>query len=455
MQKCFYGLLGGAFVSMASAQLDGIDKHKLTVKAFVDFGHLVNGYNYYDPDQKFDIAWLPLNRANVAAIQDITVGQFDVSAGLSGLIWWPYGAGIQADYSEKVMQVKPMVPVARVRWQFGDPTATAGSLQMGTFNYKYNPDAKNLGEYLYRSGTYPGILFTGEGWLLMNRAGNYSHGALFSLSQWGGKLKQNLSLFMETVYYPIGDFSPGYDLAYTSKWFDFGAGAVFNHYLPLRPSQLKPKTVGNTYAEIRGKTATGADTVVKGRLDQISAPETPTDTTLSYWTFKGIKLMARAALNLGSLLPDEIRGPEDMRLFAEVALLGVENQPLYYEKKSERIPVMFGITLPTAKMLDILTVQGEYYRSPYSDANKLIQASQAIPQTGLTPSGQIVSAHDDDFKWTVYGKKSVNSLVNVYFQAASDHFRLTDGKYNTSNIPLTSSWKHDWYYVLRLEFNLR
>ncbi|MDB5106475.1 MAG: hypothetical protein JWP91_4164 [Fibrobacteres bacterium] len=447
-------LVPAALMSMlatgASAQFEGIDKHKLTVKAYVDFGHLVNGYNAYDPDQKKDLAWLPLNRANVIAIQDLAVGRFDVSVGLAGLIWWPYGQGKAADLSEKVMQVKPMIPVARARWQFGDPATTSGSVQVGTFNYKYNPDAKNLGEYLYRSGTYPGILWSGEGWLLMNRAGNYSHGLLATVSQMGGALKHNFSMFMETVYYPVGDFSPGYDVGYSSKWFDVGAGSVFNHYIPMRPSTLSPNVDLNTYVEYRGKTAGGADTIASGRLDQVTPPATTLDTTLTRWTFKGIKVMARGALNLGHLLPEDIRGPEDLRIFAEVALLGVKDYPLYYTKKSERMPIMFGMNVPTAKLLDVLTLQGELYKSPYNDGNKFIQ--QSLP-TWETSKGD--SVHRDDFKWSITARKSVNKMVNVHLQAACDHFRLTDGKFSASNIPLTQSWNHDWYYLLRLEFNLR
>ncbi|MDB5050939.1 MAG: hypothetical protein JWO30_4010 [Fibrobacteres bacterium] len=451
------GSLSGWLPPKVHAQFEGIDKHKLTVKAYVDYGHVVNGYNYYDPDQKYDISWLPLNRLNVSVTQDVAIGRFDVSAGLSGLIWWPYGLGKDADLTEKVMQVKPMVPVARARWQFGDPASTAGSVMLGTFNYKYNPDAKNLGEYLYRSGTYPGLIWTGEGWLMMNRAGNNSHGLMATITQFGGSVKHNFSLLMETVTYPTGDFSPGYDVSLTSKWLDVGAGGVFYRYLPLRPSLLEAKDAENTYATIHGTNSAGVDTVATGRLSEIqNTVANPTETdTLDHWTVQGIKLMARAALNLGSLLPENIRGPEDLRIFAEIALLGVKNYPLYYEKRSERIPVMFGITLPTAKLLDVFTIQGEYYGSPYSDGLKYISESRPIPQTRSTPSGQTPPTHGDDLKWSIYGKKTINTLCNIYAQAASDQFRLTDGKYNPSTIPLTTSWKHDWYYVLRLEFNLR
>jgi hypothetical protein len=437
----------------AAAQLEGIDKTKLTIKGFVDFGHLVNGYNDYAPDDLGkDIGWLSLNRANVLAIQDFVAGNFDVSVGLSGLIWWPYGQGKSANISERVMQVKPMVPVARARWKFGDPTGTSSSLMLGTFSYKYNPDAKNLGEYLYRSGTYPGMLFTGEGWLLMNRAGNYSHGALYTLSQFGGALKHNVSLFMETVYYPVGDFSPGYDFAYTSKWFELGGGAVWNHGLALRPSKLSPKDPSNTYRVITGKTAGGADTVAAGRADMITAPATATDTADSYWTIRGVKLMARAALNLGQILPEDRRGPEDLRIFVEMALLGVKDYPLYYEKKAERMPMMFGVNLPTFKLLDVLSVQGELYRSPYSDGTKFVREGFPIWQTGTVDSSRTKT---DDFKWSVHARKAVTPSFTVYAQAASDHFRLTDAGFNTSNIPLTYAWNHDWYYLLRLEFTLR
>ncbi len=423
----------------------GLDGHKLTVKSYIDFGQLVNGYNpYAQAGLNPNITMLPLNRVNVMAIQDLVMGKFDISVGLSGLIWWPYGGGT-TDIGEKIMSVKPLIPVARARWQFGDAAATSGSVLLGTFNYKYNPDAKNLGEYLYRAGTYPGYLWTTEGWLLMNRAGNYSHGALLTVSQLGGKLKHNLSMFMETSFAPIGAFSPGYDVQATSKFFEAGAGVVLNHFADFKPSQETPNSLQNTYVDV-----TNANGTHYIGIQQADTSTAPTDTTILHrWSFQGVKVMGRAALNLGSLIPEEHRGAEDLRLFAEVAVLGWKNQPVFYTKRSERIPIMFGMTLPTAKLLDLLTIQGEYYKSPYNDIDLLNSSSLPIPSTANTDS-----VHADDFKWSVYAKKAINKQVNVYAQAASDHLRLTDGRFRASNIPLTHTWK-DWYYVFRLEFNLR
>ncbi len=423
---------------------------KLTIKSFVDLGHLVNGDNPYGPALGIDRqpSMLPLNRTGVTFIQETALNRFDIAVGLTGLIWWPYGGGV-TDPIERVMNVKPMIPVARARWQFGSPSSVAGALQVGTFSYKYNPDAKDLGEYLYRSGTYPGFLTTTEGWLLMNRASNYSHGALLALKQFDGKLSHNFSLFMETQYYPIGDFSPGYDFSFTQKWFEVGGGVVLNHYLSSRPSALTPTRPENTY--ITGHVKDSNGTVSETSWPQDSPPaDTIVDTLKTgHWTLKGVKLMGRAALNLGSLLPESIRGSEDLRIFTEVAVLGVKNYPIYYNKLSRRMPVMFGINLPTAKILDVLSLQAEHYSSLYNDIDQFSVNSLPVWQT---TNGDSITR--DDWKWSVYGKKTVNKLITVYSQVANDHFRLTDGHYKVSNIPLTSS-PSDWYYLIRLEFALR
>lgn len=443
----------------ASAQDGEVIRHDLSIRSFMDFGHIVKG-TIPDAPQGVppDAKMLPLNRANVSVIQSVALDNFDVLVGIAGLIWWPYGGGI-TNVSERAMNVRPMVPVARARWRFGNPETNSGAFLLGTFSHKYNPDARNLGEYLYRSGTYPGFLWTNEGWLLMNRAANRIHGGMLSLSQFGGALRHNFTLFMQTSYHPVGDFSPGYDVSYTRKWFEIGGGAVLNHYLSLRPSFLTPKVNNNTL--IRVTDTTGDSVAYVGPQDRSTASGPDMDTeVLHRWTHKGIKVMARAALNLNHLLPEEIRNPEDLRVFAEIAVLGWEDQPLYYEDRLERMPVMFGVNVPTFKMLDLLSVQGEYYRSRFNDIN--LYNTEGIPvwdadfEPALDDQNRAVpeSIHEDDWKWSVHAKKTVNPVMTVYAQAASDHFRLTEGSLEVSNVPLTAR-PSEWYYLVRLEFSLR
>jgi hypothetical protein len=457
----------------AAAQSPGLTSSKLSIRTFLDYGQLVKGSNPNGNEENGDqeIASLPLNRMNVSVVQDIAADRLDVSAGLSALVWWPYDGGISSDLKQRIVTVKPMVPVARARWRFGDTAGVSGILQVGSFNYKYNPDARNLGEYLYRSGTYPGFVWSNDGWLLMNRAGNFSHGLLATVSH--GHFKHNISLFMEMLYSPVGDFSPGYDFGYKGSWLDLGGGVVFNHYLPIRPSSLRPRNDENLYVRVkdaRPNAAGGVDTVSyympKTEIPNVVMAN-PQDTQVVHrWTSKGLKLMGRASLDLGRLLPKGLRSPEDLRLFGEVAVLGWGNQPFFYEKRSERIPVMLGFNLPTFRLLDLLSLQIEYYKSPFNDIDYFNSQSIPIWKTSFAKdsadryltdaSGRIIPVADrnDDLKWSVHAKKIVNKSVTVFAQAASDHFRLTDADYRVTPVPLTGT-PGEWYFLLRLEFALR
>jgi hypothetical protein len=469
MRRAAVSALAATFMAAASpvaAQDDGAVRHNLAIRTFMDFGHIVDGtipapYWQTAGQSGPDVSMLPLNRANVSVVQSVAVDNFDVLVGISGLIWWPYGGGVTTA-SERAMNVRPMIPVARARWRFGDTETHSGAFLLGTFSHKYNPDARNLGEYLYRSGTYPGYLWTNEGWLLMNRPAHRAYGALLTTSHFGGAFTQNFSLFMQTNYHPVGDFSPGYDFGYKHPWFEVGGGVVLNQYLALRPSFHTPKSGENTYIRVRN--VAGDTAVYIGPEDQQNAGFTPghEKEVLHRWTQKGIKVMGRAALNLNHLLPEEIRNPEDLRVFAEVAVLGWEDQPLFYEERTERMPVMFGVNLPTFKLLDLLSVQAEYHNARFN--NFEIYNTQGYPiwttsfeQDPNDPVRMIPVANlesGDNWKWSVHARKILNPVTTVYAQAASDHFRLTDGSLRASNVPVTAK-PSEWYYLFRLEFTLR
>jgi hypothetical protein len=305
----------------------------------------------------------------------------------------------------------------------------------------------------------------------MNRASNFSHGFLATLNH--GGFRHNISLFMEMLYAPVGDFSPGYDFSWTSPWLELGGGAVLNHYLPIHPSKLRPKDEENTLVRITDTVpnpAGGVDLITytspKTGIPNLKLVNPGPETVVHHWTSKGVKLMGRAALNLGRLLPEESRGPDDLRIFAEAALLGVENQPLFYEKRDERIPIMFGLNVPTFHLLDLLTLQAEYYKSPYNDIDYFNASSLPIWKTGFVQDSTQqylvdanravipVANHKDDWKWSIYAKKVLNKSITIYGQAASDHFRLTDADYRVTAVPLTTK-PSEWYYLLRMEFALR
>jgi hypothetical protein len=163
-----------------------------------------------------------------------------------------------------------------------------------------------------------------------------------------------------------------------------------------------------------------------------------------YYTHQGIKLMGRITFNF-----QEITGA-DFKLFAEAALLGVKNYDGYYEKPAERMPIMFGINIPTFGLLDLLTVQGEYYNSPYRNSLEQVYGFMAVP-TITDYDHEIVD--DDNFHWSIYTKKTIVPGMQLYVQAASDHLRLNKAGYTFTNEPLTSK-ATQWYYIAKLEFGI-
>jgi hypothetical protein len=163
-----------------------------------------------------------------------------------------------------------------------------------------------------------------------------------------------------------------------------------------------------------------------------------------------------------------VAGPQDLKVFGEVALLGVKDYPFYYEKKTERMPVMFGINAPTFRMLDLLSFQMEYYNSPFPNSieNAYRYQMPTLPFVNSGPSGTI-SEQDpnlfkrdldevtkDNWKWSLLARKTVARGLTIYAQAANDNQRLPNWKAEQSYAPITNIQKKDWYYLIRLELGI-
>lgn len=351
---------------------------------------------------------------------------------------------------------------AQAKYNFGDPEDPAASLQFGIFPIKYNPDAKNLGEYLYRSGTYPGVLYTG-GWSYLNSAAYLAQGIRFQMPHWGGKFSHSLTFTMERDLQRNKDITPGY--LFTLKpvdFFEFGAGIVWSHGIPLGgDSTLTPIRCRNAYNKKTNKPYSEAN-------GDVCTDNVESD-TLGYYTFRGGKAAARMSFNVGTLMG---MGPDDFKLYGEWALLGIKDYPFYYEKKSERMPVMFGINIPTFKLFDVLGVEAEYKKSRFRNSMFWVMddAPLPIPLAGASenPSMYDLSTYtpaaadsmskvfeQDDWHWSVYAKRRITNNMSVHVQAASDHLRHYGFQIAPipGYAPATQRTK-DWYYVLRLEIGI-
>jgi hypothetical protein len=453
-----------------------VERAPIRVETNMDLGQLVKGELSPGTEQSGQF----LSRTGVLLSQVGTINKkLDITVSVGGLFWYSLPASTGAPYT-RLVKFGPGVGQASGLYKFGDVESPAAYLEFGYFPEKYNPDAKNLGEYQFRSGTYPGYLWTG-GWSIVNSAAYMAQGVKLTLPTFGGTLTHNLMLFMERDFEPTYDLSPSYQIGFKpSEGFSMGLGVTWAHGIPIKPSVTTPHNRANAYADDKplaptdwqkpGFDLTDSHVVPDGSpLLGTTAPDgqnyvtvdqngTP-NSSLSYYTFQGFKLMGRAAINPQAWLQSEMLGPEDLKLYGELAVLGIKNYPFYYEKISERIPVMVGFNVPTFKLFDVFSVEVEYYKSNFQ--NNIRQAFyNSYPIWELPPSQTAATypafvdssnlVKEDNIHWSVYAKKSLYEGLDLYLQVASDHMRVMSFQAEPSELEVTRK-PGQWYYLARLQ----
>jgi hypothetical protein len=326
---------------------------------------------------------------------------------------------------------------------------------------------------------------------------------------------------MERNISPTHDLSPAYLLTVKpSSAFEFGAGLVWQNGLSLRgDSVLAPEQrlnayyksgpyanlplpqadrdrpgyeIGDTAIVPAGDPRVGQNIPGRYHLGEpakyVDAANNGTpNSQLGYYTFKAFKAMARASADLGSFAGMK---PNDFKVYFEWAWLGIQNQPFYYDKPMERMPMMFGLNIPTFGLLDIFNVELEYRKSVFPNTitlpwykrlpvpiasesdnpltyresgRQLFIADQvAGGQTAADADSAFTAGLNDKEKaasqnawhWSVYAKRKLTEGLSLTAQVASDNLRHFDIVFATpSPLPATLKTK-DWYYVVRLEFGI-
>ncbi|MEO7956438.1 MAG: hypothetical protein ABIW76_07100 [Fibrobacteria bacterium] len=413
----------------------------------------------------------PLNRTGVFLTNSGSYDKrFEVRLTIGGLFWY---ALPERSATQTHILFGPGVGEAQGLYKFGNPEAPTASLQLGLFGHKYNPDAKNLGEYLFRSGAYPGYIWTG-GWSYVNSAAYLAQGIRLNVPMFSGALSHDFTLYMERDILPAHDLTPAYLLTWKPTGFlEVGAGLAWQNGISFKPdSILQPHDLRNAYSKNSGLPLTDAER---------NAPGLSRD-SLDYYSFQGFKGMARLSADIGLLagLP-----ANSFKIYSEIALLGFKDYPFYYENKSERMPLMAGINIPTFGLLDMLSFECEYLKSPFKNNIHSVYINRMPLPLGETENDPTQyrrelwrarslaggSAADtlsfdslttrfeseatrDDFKWTLYARRKIMEGISITAQAASDHFRPFEIVYaRPKSEPITTRAK-EWYYVLRLEFGI-
>ncbi len=435
-------LCGAAAIAPAHAELV---RNATVVGANFDLGQVVRGYVSNTANNNGTLNGQVLTRTGVYVTESGTYNQrLAIHLTMGGLFWYPLTEG--TSFATRLIHFGPGIGQAQGEFSFGNVEDPAAKLQFGLFPMKYNSDAKDLGEYLYRSGTYPGYIQTG-GWSFVDAAAYMAEGVRLNVSTFGGKLQHDVTLFMERDIEPNGDLTPGYIItAKPSKAFEISAGGVWAHGIQLRADTvISPNISGNAYNKMGG-----VPLLVSGlSYDSLKALG-----QVGYYTFKGFKVMTRASIDFGALMGADAIQPDDFKLYAEAAILGVKDYAYYYNKLSERMPIMMGLNIPTFKLLDRLSVEAEYRKSRFpDDIHSTLQSALPVPVDNPQDYPDSSTYTKDDIHWSIYARRKLRDGISLCGQIASDHFRPFDNQAAPSYLSATNR-TGQWYYLLRLEIGI-
>jgi hypothetical protein len=298
----------------------------------------------------------------------------------------------------------------------------------GYFPYKYNPDARNLGEYLFRSTAYPQTLTTEFDFAFARLAGLYAQSSYAA-----GPHRFDLDLLanINTEWIAIGDLNlsllGSYDFMHL---FELGAGIQFGSLVSADEKTTTPESNSTRYLD-------------------------GTDSSNCY-TFRGTKVMGRVSIDPKKMLPFDIFGAEDLKIYSEAALLGVKNYgvalytPVWYNSILERIPVMVGFNVPAFKILDVLSLEGEWWGNRYPNSMQgIVEGGLPLPFLEETKEIDSTTYKNDNLKWSIFGAKTFARYYRISFQAASDHMRTFAWDWNRQDWEESLRSPKKWYCIVR------
>jgi hypothetical protein len=334
-------------------------------------------------------------------------------------------------------------------------------LKAGIFGYKYNPDAKNLGEYMFRTWVYPSIVYTG-GLEVVNSAMTQLSG--IELNTKVGIFSNSFLVTLQTDHAPIFGLNAADLFSVKLGILTLGGGFMFENFYHPDSRVLESHADANKWVKVAGgdSLAAGTELAFKEFTDRRSSFRQGPDTLVvdsGYYSFAGQKVMVQASLDLGFLIPEDLRSERDMRLYFETILLGVKNYPTYYNKISERMVTLVGFNFPTFRILDLLSFEMEYAPTPWKmSTDRAHGEALAVPisdNSKLSPGTfpNVTKFTRDDFKWTFLMQKQLYSGMSLYFQAANDHMRLLDNFSSQSSYEIFQTPQH-WYWAFSLKFTI-
>lgn len=298
-------------------------------------------------------------------------------------------------------------------------------LTLGYFHFVYNKDVQNLGNYLFRSSCYPAAIIPSE----LDFPYSRLCGLDFRTSFLDGNFFNDFIISTHLENYPPDDFSIADILGFYFRGIKAGIGIQFDRVMEISDAITSP---------------------------QIASMVNPENNNEIFYTFAGTKFMTWVNLDIKKIIFGEnypsILGENDGKLFFEMNILGLKNYYYFYEKRKERIPLSFGFLLPTFKLLDVLSLEFEYFGSPYPNStDRPLNSNTPFPE--INPGFYDPAEYkDDDWKWSIYAKRSFSNF-SIIAQIARDHLQLWSMRSADKVFHDNLVDKDDYYYQLKFQFN--
>jgi hypothetical protein len=357
-------------------------------------------------------------------------------------------------------------------------------MAIGLMPYKYNREARGLGEFLFKSGTYPFYLYTDFDRQFARLTGmrasvKYDYDFLGVKLDLLALTERETRPFWDLSFAAIGDIT-------LFKMLDIGGGVDFAHAVAMDKGVTEPRNQSTEYYYNYNADSTGSDT--------------------GYYTFAGTKVMARGTIDpFGMVRHDDgsilrsITGENGGKIYGEIAIIGLENYPANisknpygYDKLEEKMPWMVGFNSPTHPFITyglypelavILFKYTSFHRFLFGEEMKRSHVSLKWPSQkdslvisdhlvfGLFPAVvsiggwaldkylgsnmnwiKKISLDEVSFELEHYPNRNPNSAAYVIREGFPlPYFTNLGGEYDTSQATGSTAYKPRWYWTLYMK----
>jgi hypothetical protein len=405
-------------------------KYEITGASNIMLGQMVSGHSFgRGKDNQTFHQWQDFYGGDISATANSTEW-LTTKIGLEVRSSFPITAVTSIMRETYRVQYRPFLHAAEgiFHWNFENQSSLF--IESGIFQYNFNPDIRNLGNYLYRGIAYPLYLETKLDYPWVDLFGVRAEYAFLDKQVRVGAIVNSA-----IVHAPFYDFSLAFTASYTSpnKVLDIGAGLCFDRLFSV-----------NDYI-----------------TDAHS--EYPVPGFDSSWTLRSTKLDTKASLDIKRLMGNlDIFGSNEAKVYGEMAILGFKD-PQYSPDSTfastlfHRMPVLVGINIPTCKILDLLTFEVEYFNSPYSNdwwGNFSDPSPVPVNDPSTDSTWRENYKTNDNIKWSIYVKKSF-SKFDIIGILANDHTIYdTYSAESQTNTEQSLRTPKDWHWYIKLQYNL-